>query len=306
MKFAAQSLRNSEQETTINMDINEVKGQDWTMYNGDCVRVCKTHIADNSVGLSIFSPPFPGIFIFSKDEQDMGNNFSQDDFVNQFGFLIDELMRVTMPGRECVVHCEDIVATKWKDGVSGIRDFSGDISRAFLDRGWAMTGRITIWKSPVLEMQRTKAHGLLYKTLKKDSAASRVGLPGYLMVFRKPGENPVPIEHTENDIPLDRWQELASPVWMTVDHTRVLNGREAREERDERHICPLQLDIIERALTLWSAPDDLIFSPFAGIGSEGYCALQMGRKFVGAELKESYFKTACENLKSAKQQLTLL
>jgi hypothetical protein len=306
MKFAAQSMRNTTNHTTINMEINEVKGDGWTMYNGDCVRACSQNIKDESVGLSIFSPPFPGIFIYSKDEQDMGNNFSQQDFVNQFGFMIDELMRVTMPGRECVVHCEDIVATKWKDGTSGIRDFSGDISRAFLERGWAMTGRITIWKSPVLEMQRTKAHGLLYKTLRKDSAASRVGLPGYLMIFRKPGENPVPIEHDTLDIPLDKWQELASPVWMTVDHTRVLNGKEAREERDERHISPLQLDIIERALTLWSAPDDLVFSPFAGIGSEGYCALQMGRRFVGAELKESYFKQAIQHLASAKQQLSLL
>jgi len=306
MKFAAQSMRNTTNHTTINMEINEVKGDGWTMYNGDCVRACSQNIKDESVGLSIFSPPFPGIFIYSKDEQDMGNNFSQQDFVNQFGFMIDELMRVTMPGRECVVHCEDIVATKWKDGTSGIRDFSGDISRAFLERGWAMTGRITIWKSPVLEMQRTKAHGLLYKTLRKDSAASRVGLPGYLMIFRKPGENPVPIEHDTLDIPLDKWQELASPVWMSVDHTRVLNGREAREERDERHISPLQLDIIERALTLWSAPDDLVFSPFAGIGSEGYCALQMGRRFIGAELKESYFKQAIQHLASAKQQLSLL
>ena len=306
MKFAAKALKNNTHEITMNMEINEKSGTDWTLYNGDCVRVCKQHIKDDSVGLSIFSPPFPGIFIFSKDEQDMGNNFSQQDFVNQFGFLIDELMRVTMPGRECVVHCEDIVATKWKDGTSGIRDFSGDISRAFMERGWAMTGRITIWKSPVLEMQRTKAHGLLYKTLRKDSAASRVGLPGYLMIFRKPGENPVPIEHDTLDIPLDRWQELASPVWMSVDHTRVLNGKEGREERDERHISPLQLDIIERALTLWSASDDLVFSPFAGIGSEGYCALQMGRKFVGAELKESYFKQAIQHLASAKQQLALL
>lgn len=296
MKFAAETLKNSTHEKTINMDINEMRGEGWTLYNGDCVRASTQHIASDSVGLSIFSPPFPGIFIYSKDEQDMGNNFSQNDFINQFGFLIDELMRVTMPGRECVVHCEDIVATKWKDGTSGIRDFSGDISRAFLERGWAMTGRVTIWKSPVLEMQRTKAHGLLYKTLRKDSAASRVGLPGYLLIFRKPGENPVPIEHDTLEIPLQQWQELASPVWMTVDHTRVLNGTESREQADEKHISPLQLDVIERALTLWSAPGDLVFSPFAGIGSEGYCALKMKRRFVGAELKKSYFDTAVANL----------
>jgi hypothetical protein len=225
-----------------------------------------------------------------------------EDFMIQFGYLIDELGRITMPGRECAVHCCDLLSTKWKDGAIGFKDFSGAISTAFRSRGWQLHSRITIWKDPVTEMQRTKAHGLLYKTLQKDSAASRVGAPDYLLVFRKAGENPKPITHNPESLPLSQWQELASPVWMTVDQGNVLNGELAREDSDERHICPLQLDVINRALTLWSAPDDLVFSPFTGIGSEGYCALKMGRRFVGSELKQSYFERACMFLKQAEQE----
>jgi hypothetical protein len=231
----------------------------------------------------------------------MGNCGGMGEFMKQFGYLIDELHRVTMPGRECAVHCCDLLATKWKDGAIEFKDFSGAIASAFRERGWLLHSRVTIWKSPVTEMQRTKAHGLLYKTLRKDSASSRVGAPDYLLVFRKRGENPKPITHDENSLPLDLWQELASPVWMTVNQGRVLNGEMAREQQDERHICPLQLDVIERALTLWSAPDDLVFSPFTGIGSEGYCSVKMGRRFVGAELKESYWKTACDYLRQAEE-----
>jgi DNA modification methylase len=271
------------------------------MYHGDCVRVAKT-LADNSVGMAVFSPPFADLFTYSSDVQDMGNCKDMEGFMEQFGYLIDELMRITMPGRECAVHCCDLLATKWKDGDIEFKDFSGAIASAFRERGWLLHSRVCIWKDPVTEMQRTKAHGLLYKTLRTDSSKSRVGSADYLLVFRKPGVNPKPITHTVESLPLDRWQELASPVWMTVDQGRVLNGREASESKDERHICPLQLDVIERALTLWSAEDDVIFSPFAGIGSEGYCALQMGRRFIGAELKESYFKTACENLANATRQ----
>jgi DNA modification methylase len=219
------------------------------------------------------------------------------DFMVQFGALIDELKRVMMPGREIAVHCCDLLATKWKDGEIEFKDFSGEIIRAFRTRGFAFHSRITIWKDPVTEMQRTKAHGLLYKTLRSDSGKSRVGSADYLLCFRKPGENPVPITHTVEDLPLSLWQEIASPVWMTVNQGRVLNGDIAREDADERHICPLQLDVIERALHLWSAPGDLVFSPFTGIGSEGFCSLKMKRRFVGAELKESYFQTALDNLK---------
>lgn len=304
MQFTSETLKGENKITIMNTDITPEMGNNWTLYHGDCVRVAR-QIKSDSIGFSVFSPPFADLFTYSADIQDMGNCAGLEEFMEQFGFLIDELHRITMPGRECAVHCCDLLATKWKDGEIEFKDFSGAISDAFRKRGWLLHSRVTIWKSPVTEMQRTKAHGLLYKTLRTDSSKSRVGAPDYLLVFRKRGENPKPITHTEEDLPLDQWQELASPVWMTVDQGRVLNGKIAREDKDERHICPLQLDVIDRALHLWSAPDDLVFSPFAGIGSEGYCALQKGRRFIGAELKESYFKTACENLRGAVSQMSL-
>lgn len=304
MQFTRESIQGESNITIMNTEIRPVHGDNWTLYHGDCVRVAKT-MKDGSIGFSVFSPPFADLFTYSADAQDMGNCAGMGDFMEQFGFLIDELHRITMPGRECAVHCCDLLATKWKDGDIEFKDFSGAIATAFRQRGWLFHSRITIWKSPVTEMQRTKAHGLLYKTLQSDSSKSRVGSADYLLVFRKRGDNPVPITHTPDDLPLDRWQELASPVWMTVDQGRVLNGHGASESQDERHICPLQLDVIERALHLWSAPGDLVFSPFSGIGSEGYSSLRMGRKFVGSELKESYFKTACDNLRTATSQLGL-
>lgn len=273
----------------------------WTMHLGDCVRVAKT-FKDESIGFSVFSPPFADLFTYSEDVQDMGNCSSMDDFMVQFGYLIDELHRVMMPGREIAVHCCDLLATKWKDGAIEFKNFSDVIYQAFHKRGFLFHSRVCIWKSPVTEMQRTKAHGLLYKTLQKDSSNSRVGSADYLLVFRKRGENPVPIVHTPDDLPLDLWQEIASPVWMTVDQGNVLNGRNCKEQKDERHICPLQIDVINRALILWSMKDDLVFSPFAGIGSEGYCAVKMGRKFVGSELKQSYFEQACVNLNAAMEE----
>jgi hypothetical protein len=282
--------------------IDSENGDGWTLYHADCVRAAK-EIESESVGFSVFSPPFADLFTYSNDHQDMGNCANTGEFMQHFGFLIDELARVMMPGREVAVHCCDLLSTKWKDGAIEFKDFSGEIIRAFRDRGFLLHSRITIWKSPVVEMQRTKAHGLLYKTLCKDSASSRVGAPDYLLAFRKPGQNPKPIEHTPADLPLDLWQEIASPVWMTVDQGNVLNGRCAKDQGDERHICPLQLDVINRALHLWSAKDDLVYSPFTGIGSEGYCALKMGRQFVGSELKKSYFDTATDNLRSVGMQL---
>lgn len=299
-KYGAGFLQNKK-STIMKTTIDKQEEQDWTLYHGDCVRAASM-IESDSVGFSVFSPPFADLFTYSNDQQDMGNCSGTDEFMEHFGFLIDELKRVMMPGREVCVHCCDLLSTKWKDGSIQFKDFSGEIIRAFWKRGFSFHSRITIWKSPVVEMQRTKAHGLLYKTLCKDSANSRVGAPDYLLTFRKPGVNPKPIEHTPEDIPLDLWQEIASPVWMTIDQGNVLNGHCAREQGDERHICPLQLDVINRALLLWSAKDDLVYSPFTGIGSEGYCALKMGRKFVGSELKNSYFDTACENLKMAKSQ----
>lgn len=303
MRYSREALGINRQISMLNTDIVEAHGERWTLYNGDCVRVAKTLEAD-SVGFSVFSPPFADLFTYSSDIQDMGNCRGMDDFMEQFGFLIDELGRITMPGRECAVHCSDMLTTKWKDGGIELKNFSEIIARGFRDRGWLFHSRITIWKSPVNEMQRTKAHGLLYKTLCKDSSKSRVGVPDYLLVFRKRGENPKPISHTEIDLPLDMWQELASPVWMTVNQTNVLNGEVARGDRDERHICPLQLDVINRALHLWSASDDPVFSPFAGIGSEGVCAVKMGRRFVGSELKKSYWDQACAYLAKAEAERT--
>lgn len=289
----------------IKTTITERKGDNWTMYHGDCVRVARTFAAE-SIDFSVFSPPFADLFTYSSDAQDMGNCNGLDEFMAQFGFLVDELARVLVPGREVAVHCCDLLATKWKDGDIEFKNFSDIIYRAFHQRGFLFHSRVCIWKSPVTEMQRTKAHGLLYKTLQKDSSSSRVGSADYLLVFRKRGVNPKPITHSPDDLPLSLWQEIASPVWMTVDQGKVLNGECARDVSDERHICPLQLDVISRALTLWSAKGDLVFSPFAGIGSEGFESIKMGRRFVGSELKQSYFEQACVNLETAIEESNTL
>jgi DNA modification methylase len=259
-------------------------------------------IPDESVDFTVFSPPFADLFTYSDDLQDMGNCRDVSEFTKHFEFLIAEIARVTVPGRECAVHCVDLLSTKWKHGKIEFQDFSGEIIRAFWRHGFLFHSRICIWKSPVTEMQRTKAHGLLYKTLKADSTDSRVGCADYLLIFRKPGENPRPVFKRPEEFPVELWQEYASPVWMTIDQGRVLNGEVARQHADERHICPLQLDVIDRAITLWSNPGDLVYSPFAGIGSEGYGALRLGRKFIGSELKRSYFEQACNNLDGALAQ----
>ena len=305
VEFTRENIRHESSALTMNTSIESVSDDNWTAYNGDCVRVCKT-LPDESIGFSVFSPPFADLFTYSSDPQDMGNCTGNDAFLEQFDFLVAELTRLTMPGRECAVHCVDLMTTKWKSGAIQLSRFADKITDAFQRRGWLFHSRITIWKSPVTEMQRTKAHGLLYKTLRGDSADSRVGVPDYLLVFRKPGENPIPITHTPESFPLDRWQEIASPVWMTVDQGRVLNGEAGREQQDERHICPLQLDVIERALLMWSAKGDTVLSPFMGIGSEGYCAVKMGRKFIGAELKRSYWEQACVNLRNAEEEARTL
>lgn len=306
MKEASKAFKeNRIKELTKNTNVGKTDGRDWTMYHGDCVRVAKT-IPDESVDFTVFSPPFADLFTYSDDLQDMGNCRDVSEFTKHFEFLITEIARVTVPGREVAVHCVDLLSTKWKHGKIEFQDFSGEIIRAFWRHGFLFHSRICIWKSPVTEMQRTKAHGLLYKTLKADSTDSRVGCADYLLIFRKPGENPRPVFKRPEEFPVELWQEYASPVWMTIDQGRVLNGEGAREHADERHICPLQLDVIERAVTLWSNPGDLVYSPFAGIGSEGYAALHLGRKFVGSELKQSYFEQACGNLKNARAQMDLL
>jgi superfamily II DNA or RNA helicase len=275
------------------------RGDGWTLHLGDCVDVV-SDIETGTIDGSIYSPPFSSLFTYSNSPRDMGNCSDDEEFFQHYEFLIGELLRVTKPGRLSMVHCMDLTATKSREGYIGLRDFPGDIIRAHQAAGWIWHSKVTIWKDPVTAMQRTKAHGLLYKTLRKDSTRSRQGLADYLLVFRKPGDNPRPVGHTPEDFPLDDWQDYASPVWANIDQTNVLsNFRDAREERDERHMCPLQLDLIERALRLWTAKDDLILSPFAGIGSEGYQSLKMGRRFIGSELKPSYWRQACFNLERA-------
>lgn len=308
MKRAAAHLRAEKKADGILMktDINTATGDGWTLHHGDCVRVAREKIADNSVGLAVFSPPFADLFTYSSDVQDMGNCADVSEFTKHFEILVAELARVMMPGREVAVHCVDLLSTKWKHGKIEFQDFSGELIRCFWRHGFLFHSRICIWKSPVTEMQRTKAHGLLYKTLKADSCDSRVGCADYLIIFRKPGENPHPVTKDPKSFPVELWQEYASPVWMTVDQGNVLNRDGARDSADERHICPLQLDVIERAVTLWSNPGDLVYSPFAGIGSEGYQALKQGRTFVGSELKASYFGQACQNLQTATAQMGLL
>ena len=280
--------------------LGEHHGDKFAMYHGDCVDVLR-QLPDESVGFSVYSPPFGSLFVYSDSAADMGNS-TDDEFAEHYQSLVREKLRVTKPGRLTAVHCSDLPMTKWKDGAVGIKDFSGQIIRIHEDEGWIYHGRRTIWRCPVVEMTRTKHVGLLYKQLRKDSTKSRGGMPDYLMTFIKPGENAEPIEHTPSEFPLDQWQEWASPIWMSVNQSNVLNVKLAREQSDERHLCPLQLDVIERALILWSNPDDVVLSPFAGIGSEGAVSLRQGRKFLGVELKESYWNQACRYLEAEDRQ----
>lgn len=281
-------------------------GQGWAAYHTDCVEFAQ-QMPEASVDFSIYSPPFANLYVYSNDPRDMGNAADDDEFMEQYRFLVTEIARLTRPGRISAVHCIDLPSFKWKHGEVGLRDFPGMIIKAHIDAGFIYHSRITIWKDPVTEMQRTKSIGLLHKQLKKDSTMSRQGLPDYLLVFRKPGENPKPIEHTSEDFPVEQWQQWASPVWMDIRQSRTLNVQQAREIRDEKHICPLQLDLIERALILWSAKGDTVFSPFMGIGSEGVVAVKLGRFFIGTELKQSYYKQACGYLRQSEaEKATLL
>ena len=270
----------------------------WALYLGDCVEVVSA-LPSESVHYSIFSPPFASLYTYSDSPHDMGNVKNDDEFAQHFGFLIPELLRVTKPGRLLSFHCMNLPTSKARDGVIGLHDFRGELIRAFVDAGWVYHSEVVIWKDPVTAMQRTKALGLLHKQLKKDSCMSRQGIPDYLVTMRKPGDNPERVTHTNDSFPVAKWQRYASPVWMDVNPSRTLQYRSAREHNDERHICPLQLDVIERAVELWTNPGDIVLSPFAGIGSEGYVSVQKGRRFVGVELKPSYFRQAMANLKAA-------
>lgn len=262
---------------------------------GDCVQLIKD-IPDESVGFSIFSPPFAELYTYSDKLEDMGNSKDYKEFFIAFNFLVKELYRVLWSGRNIAVHCMDLPIQKGKEGYIGLRDFSGMILKAFQDAGFIYHSRVTIWKNPVTEMQRTKALGLLHKQVKKDSAMSRVGIPDYLLVFRKEGKHDHPI-HCGIDV--DTWQKYASPVWMDIDYSNTLNATAGRESNDEKHVCPLQLDTIKRAITLWSNEGDTVLTPFLGIGSEVYQSILLNRKGIGFELKDSYFAEAVKNCKKA-------
>lgn len=281
--------------------LDSAAGRDFIAYNGDCVSVAE-QLATESVGFSVYSPPFQNIFVYSDSEADMGNCTSDDEFNQHYQFLIKQIYRLTKPGRLTAVHCSDLPSSKWKDGVIGLKDFPGDIVKAHQAEGWIFHSRICVWRDPVVEMTRTKALGLLYKQLKKDSTRSRMGLADYVLVFRKPGDNAEPVEQMPENFPVSQWQKWASPVWMDINQTNTLNARMAKDGADERHLCPLQLDLIERAVTMWSNPGDVVLSPFMGIGSEGVTSLKLKRKFIGIELKPSYFKHAARYLEAAERQ----
>jgi DNA modification methylase len=292
-------------KNTSNMEAKD-KYQDSnaTIMRGDCIKLIK-EVPSESIGFSVFSPPFAELYVYSDHIEDMGNSKDYNEFKKHFKFLCKELYRVMQTGRNVAIHCMDLPIQKGKEGVIGLRDFSGIIREAMEDSGFIYHCRVTIWKNPVTEMQRTKALGLLHKQVKKDSAMSRVGIPDYLMVFRKDGESKNPVKQQDTDpskpnyLPVDLWQKYASPVWMDIDYGNTLQYTTARDGKDEKHICPLQLDTIQRAVHLWSNEGDIVLTPFMGIGSEVFQAIKMKRKAIGFELKESYFNIACENTKKA-------
>ena len=307
VKHMAKIMRGEMKATTresTDYKENVVKSDKFTAYMGDCCERIK-EIESGTVDYSIFSPPFSSLYTYSNSDRDMGNSKNDGEFFQHFDFLIKELFRTLRNGRLVSFHCMNLPTSKQNHGYIGIRDFRGDLIRAFEKEGFIYHSEVVIWKDPVIAMQRTKALGLLHKQLKKDSAMSRQGIPDYLVTMRKPGTNDKPVTHTNETFPVGIWQKYASPVWTDINPSDTLQFRSAREHDDERHICPLQLQVINRALDLWTNPGDLVLSPFMGIGSEGYCALSAGRKFVGIELKESYYKQAVKNLQSvteAKQQ----
>jgi len=277
---------------------NQYIGENFALYNVDNVDGIKS-IPDNSIHYCIYSPPFISLFTYSNNERDIGNCTTDEEFYQHFGYLVKELYRVMMPGRDMSVHCMDLPTSKQKDGIIGLKDFRGILIKIMQDAGFIYHSQVVIWKDPVVAMQRTKALGLLWKQLKKDSTMSRQGLPDYVVTFRKPGENPEPVSHTAEEYPVDKWQKIASPVWMDINQSNTLQRESAREESDERHVAPLQLEVIERCIELWSNPGDIVLDPFVGIGSSVYQALLMGRRGIGFELKDSYYQQAVLNCKRA-------
>lgn len=292
------------------MDEIRVKDQAITeryaLYNGDSCEILRG-IPENSVHFEIYSPPFASLYTYSNSERDLGNCRTKSEFFRHFEFIIRELYRVLMPGRVMAVHCMNLPTSKERDGFIGIEDFRGELIRAFQAAGFLYHSEVCIWKDPVIAMQRTKALGLLHKQLKKDSCMSRQGIPDYLVVMRKPGENPERVTHTNESFPVDIWQRYASPIWTDINPSDTLQASSARDEKDEKHICPLQLTVIRRALNLWTNPGDTVLSPFMGIGSEGVVSLQGGRRFVGVELKPTWYAQAVKNCAGVteEKQMTL-
>lgn len=288
---------------------NQYHGDNFSLYNGDSCEVMKA-LPDNSMHYSIFSPPFASLYTYSNSNRDLGNCKTHAEFYEHFKFIIQELYRVMMNGRLVSFHCMNLPTSKERDGYIGITDFRGMLIKLFQDAGFIYHSEVCIWKDPVIAMQRTKALGLLHKQIKKDSAMSRQGIPDYLVTMRKPGINPEPITHTNESFPVSEWQKYASPiweiypspVWWDINPSDTLQARSAREEKDERHICPLQLPVIKNGIDLWTNPNDIVFTPFLGIGSEPYQALKMGRRAVGIELKEAYYNQAVLNCQSIVKQ----
>jgi len=281
--------------------LDQVVKQKYAIYNGDSCEVIKG-IPDNSIHYTIFSPPFASLYTYSNSDRDMGNCKGDKEFAEHFRFLIDELYRVTMPGRLLSFHCMQLPLSKERDGVIGLKDFRGELIRMFQEAGFVYHSEVTIWKNPVTAMQRTKALGLLHKQLKKDSCMSRQGIADFLVTMRKPGDNPERVTHTNESFPVYVWQHYASPVWMDIKESDTLQRKSAREEKDERHICPLQLEVIRRGIELWTNPGDIVLDPFTGIGSTEYVALKSGRRAIGCELKPSYYKQAVSNCVAALEE----
>ena len=281
--------------------LDQVVKQKYAIYNGDSCEVIRG-IPDNSIHYTIFSPPFASLYTYSNSDRDMGNCKGDKEFAEHFRFLIDELYRVTMPGRLLSFHCMQLPLSKERDGVIGLKDFRGELIRMFQESGFIYHSEVTIWKNPVTAMQRTKALGLLHKQLKKDSCMSRQGIADFLVTMRKPGDNPERVAHTNESFPVYVWQHYASPVWMDIKESDTLQRKSAREEKDERHICPLQLEVIRRGIELWTNPGDIVLDPFTGIGSTEYVALKSGRRAIGCELKPSYYKQAVSNCMAALEE----
>ncbi len=282
--------------------IDQAQGDGFVIYNADCVEALQG-LPERSIDYSIFSPPFASLYTYSNSPRDMGNCRNDEEFFAHFAHLVRELRRVMKPGRNVSFHCMLMPTSKERDGYIGLKDFRGDLIRAFQAEGFIYASEVCIWKDPVTAMQRTKALGLLHKTVRNNAAMSRQGIPDYLVTMRAPGDGDPEdrVKHGE-DYPVDKWQKVASPIWMDIDPSDTLQFRSAREHDDERHICPLQLEVIRRGIDLWTNHGDVVLSPFAGIGSEGYVSLQMGRRFVGVELKRSYFEQATRNLHAATAQ----